>query len=328
MNISQSLEESSSHIERITQTTIPEPTSEILAEYDEVVGERDHFLWQWLYYLFPEIQLSCVSPESGTRVRDAKLLASLYVVLLDDLAEIEQDERTFQEAAKVPFRHKTPDITRSGVDGSFVELSARVWAHVEEIVDSSPRNEEFRDLLEFDLKQNLNAIEYSYLISENPSLANVEETTTYDGHNMMLFTYVDLDLMHSPTFDREELATLRNVVRRIQQMARIGNWVTTWERELEEGDFSSGVVVAALEDDVVSPGQLRQLRTGHSPTDRNEIATSIRDAAIEERFLQQWIDLYSDVETYQSELETVDVESVLDGMNTVLECHLASRGLK
>jgi hypothetical protein len=58
-------------------------------------------------------------------------------------------------------------------------------------------------------------------------MANVTETNTYDCNNMMFFTYVNTDLMHSPSFDRNELAELRQIVLRAQRMARIGNWVTT-----------------------------------------------------------------------------------------------------
>lgn len=323
-----SRERNDSPIERIERTTIPDHVSALLDEYDDAVGERDRFLWRWLYFLFPEIRLSCVSPEAGDEVRDAKLLASLYVVLLDDLAEIVKDKRTLEEAAKIPFSHQDPDDTRPGVDARFVELGARVWENVETAIASSPRSDEFREILLFDLEQTLDAIEYSYLTNEHLDLASLEETTIYDSHNMMLFAYADLDLMHSPSFDRDELGALRKVVRRAQRMARIGNWVTTWERELGEGDFSSGVVVSALENDVVSEKQLVRLCDGHAPEKRGEVVTRIREAGIEERFVQRWTDHYAEIDAHRSELRTIDVDSILAGMDTVLECHFASRGLK
>lgn len=316
------------HIERISEITVPDRLSPVLDDYDETVGERDRFLWGWLYYLFPRIRLSCVPADRGDDVRDAKLLASMYVVLLDDLAEVERNEPTFQEAAKVPFQHRHPDTARPDVDARFVHLASRIWDRVTAIVEAAPRADEFRRQLLFDLDQNITAIEYSFLTNESLELATVEETTIYDSHNMMLFTYTDLDLLHSPAFDRTELGTLRKIVRRAQQMARIGNWVTTWERELGERDFSSGVVVSALENDVVTKAQLDRLSDGDGGDVRRDVARRIHEAGIEEEFLQQWTTYYEEIERLQTDVETVDVDSFLQGMETVLECHLASRGLK
>lgn len=319
---------SGSYPERIVQTTVPEPVSELLADYDYIVGEREHFLWQWLYYLFPKIQLSCVQPAYSETVRDAKLLASLYVVVLDDLAELAQDERTYREAAKVPFGHQSPDTTRHGVDAEVVEFTTHIWERVEAVVRSSPRSEEFRDLLLFDVEQTLTAIEYTFLTNEHLDLASVEEATIYDSHNMLLFPYVDLDLLYSPTFDRDDLGALRKITRRAQEMARIGNWVTTWERELGEGDFSSGVVLSALETGVVSTQQLEALRDDRDPDAREAIAERIHESGIEAQFLQRWADHHREIETYESDLVSVDVESFLGGIDHVLECQIAIRRLK
>lgn len=328
MRTTQSIGETEALLDRIDETDLPPVVSELLTEYDDVVGERDRFLWQWLYYLFPRIRLSCVPATAGDSVRTAKLLASLYLVLLDDLAEIEKDRRTFREAAKVPMPHQTREPSRPDVDGAFVEFAARVWERLEEVLETAPRGDRYRDLLTFDLEQSLNAVEYSYLANEHLELASVEEATLYESHNMMLFTYVDLDLLFSPAFDGAELATLRKVVRRAQQMARIGNWVTTWERELDERDFTSGVVAYALENGVVSRQQLDRLGDDGPADERESIARAIRNAEIEAWFLRQWRECYREASAYEDHLRSVDVAAFLDGMETVLACHLASRGMK
>ncbi|MFC7214345.1 hypothetical protein ACFQO4_09685 [Saliphagus sp. GCM10025334] len=316
------------HLERIERTALPASVSTLLEAYEETVDERDRFLWKWLYYLFPEITLSCVRPDDSQQVRESKLLASLYVTILDDLAERDEDVHTFREAAKAPFDHQTADETRPEVDAAAVTLAHEVWEHVDDGLASAPRYPEFSDLLRFDLGRTTTAIEYTYLLNHHLELASLEETTVYDSYNMMLFPYATIDLLYSPAFDRSELGRLRDVLRRAQQMTRIGNWVTTWERELEEGDCSSGVVISAVERDVVSREQLERLRADPATADRAEIVARIHEANIEARLLERWSEHYDHVEGYAADIESVDVGALLEGLETVLACHLESRGRK
>lgn len=313
-------------LEQINQTTLPGNVEELVGEYDETVGIRDPFLWKWLYYMFPEIRLSCVPDAFDQTVRDGKLLASMYVVLVDDVAEVEADEPTFQEISKVPFPDQVPDISRSGVDSEVVELATRIWECVETVVRTGPRSDSFRDLLIFDVHQTISAIWHSYLVNQHLELASIEESLFHDSSNMMLFPYVDLDLIYSWNYDESDLATLRRVVRRAQQMARLGNWITTWERELKVGDLSSGVIVYALENDVVSREQLLCVR--NEGEERDAVEQRIHEADIEELFLRRWFECHREIRAYESSVRTVDVDSFLDGLETVLLGHLASRGFK
>ncbi|MFC7239859.1 hypothetical protein ACFQS4_16975 [Saliphagus sp. GCM10025317] len=316
------------HLERIERTALPASVSALLETYEETVDERDRFLWKWLYYLFPEITLSCVRPDDSQQVRESKLLVSLYVTILDDLAERDEDVHTFREATKAPFDHRVADETRPEIDAAAVSLAHEVWEHVDDRLESAPRYPEFRDLLRFDLDRTTTAIEYTYLLNHHLELASLEETAIYDSHNMMLFTYAAIDLLYSPAFDRSELGRLREVLRRAQQMTRIGNWVTTWERELEEGDCSSGVVVSAVERGVVSREQLERLRADPATADRDKIVARIQEANIEDRLLERWSEHYEHVEGYATDVESVDVGALLEGLETVLACHLESRGRK
>lgn len=314
-------------IESVHQHRLPESLKGVLEAYDLAVGERDRFLWRWGHHLFPKFTLSCVDPESMENIRDAKLLGLIFVSVLDDMVEKHTDRTTFEEASKIPFDHQTVNPDRERIDRAKLEFAQDVWTRFSAALDDGPMADEFEAIFRFDLKQILNAIDYSYVANQNLAFVNEVELGAYDAHNMMLFAFADLDLAYSPTFDRTELASLRRVIRRAQRMVRIGNWISTWERELGEDDVTSGVVVYALQNDIVSVADLRALQNG-GDENAERIADRIREHDVEDVFLREWHEELTAARAFEPELNSVDVGAYLDGIETVMEYHLASRGLK
>lgn len=324
----QAVEEDVVSIQQIQQHRLPDHLAALVDRYDETVDGRDPFLWKWLHMVLPNVTLSSVPPESAEQVRDAKTVASMFVVLLDDIGEKERDRVTLREASKIPFEAERARLDAPDADRDALALADEFWTRFDGMLDTPPRRDEFAAVLDFDLKQTLNAIHYALLVNEDLSMINLDENWVYGCANMMLFTYLDVDLMYSPSFDRRELAPLRQAVVRAQRLARIGNWITTWERELGEGDFTSGVVVYALENGFVSYEELAALRDDPSQAAVDRVVERIRDQPVEERFLEQWQRYYDEAIEYGDCIDSVDLRDYMDGMKTVLQYHLASRGLK
>lgn len=315
-------------IDDIAGHRLPDEIVHVVDDYDDHVGKRDRFLWKWIHALLPHVTLSSVPADHAETVRDAKTVASMFVVLADDVGERDRDEATLREVAKIPFDWQTADGDRPGVDSEVLATARRIWSRFEAMLDRAPRGEEFRSIFEFDVNQTLTAIEYSFLVNENLDMANERENWIYECNNMMLFPYVDVDLMFSSTFDRSELSVLRQAVRRAQKMARIGNWVTTWERELDEGDFTSGVVVSALANDLVTSEDLHALQNGSSHEAVGDIVDIVKDQNIEQDLLDAWGRNHQEARALERQVSSVDLADYLDGMETVLQYHLVSRGLK
>ena len=318
----------SSPIERVQNVTLPEAMVELVNEYESTIGDREAFLWRWAYHLFPKITLSSVPPGRVDQLRNDKLVGLMFVSVLDDTAEKHGDKATFEEAAKIPFDHQTVDYERDGIDRDVVEFAGDLWDELSPTLHEAPRGAEFEDIIRFDLTQTINAMEYSFVANENLEFMTGSELRTYDAHNMMLFAFADVDLVHSPTFDRSELSLLRRVITRAQRMVRIGNWITTWERELSEGDFTSGIVAHALENQIVTADELRTLRADPDRESVQQIGDRIREHEIEALFLDQWHDELTSARQFEDDIDSVDVGAYLDGIESVMDYHLASRGLK
>jgi hypothetical protein len=170
------------------------------------------------------------------------------------------------------------------------------------------------------MRQTTNAMHYSAVVNRHPRIANLSGARRYDAHNMVMFPYADVDLMYSPSFSLADFGTLRDLLWDLQELARIGNWLTTWEREVREGDYTAGIVVLALEEGIVTPETLQQ-----SP---EAAVAAIQDSDVEARFRQRWRTKHANVRTREFDTESVDLRGLVDGMETVFEYHRASRGHK
>ena len=306
---------------------LPEDIEAIADRYDDTIGIRDRFLWKWFHFLNPRFRLSMVDDRYAEKVRNDKSRLTFYVTLVDDLIDERNDRVTFWEAAKIPFGHQQVNFERNGVDQACLGLAYEVWDELERSLEAAPRFEEFADLFRFDLRQTLNATRYSYVVNNHPYAANMTEAYAHGAHNMSMFGFADIDLMHSRTLDREKCASLRTALCAAQRMARIGNWVSTWRRELRQGDFSSGVLICARQYGLVTDAELQQLCADPLDDTVETVQTRIERAGIEEALLGQWRRYYELLED-TPELDTVDLKRMLDGMETVLRFHLDSEGLK
>lgn len=314
-------------VDELRDYALPENLAALAEEYDAAIGGRDRFLWKWFHHLNPYFRLSTVQGSYEEKVRNDKTLLTFYVTLLDDLVDERNDRVTFQEVAKIPFDCRTVDEERVGVDEECLAFARRVWEEFEGSIRLAPQFREFRDLVAYDLRQTINAVRYAYVVNNYPYTANMTEAYAYSSHNMVLLAFADIDLMHSVQFDREEFGALRSILWTAQKMARIGNWVSTWRRELPEGDFTSGVLVYAYETGVVGDDDLRRLRTNPSGEAVESVAERIEEAEIPATLIEEWQEYYAEIER-TSELASVDVDDLLAGMETVMEFHLASEGLK
>lgn len=314
-------------LQEVFEHELPPVLDDLLDDYLALDGARPRFMWQWVHRLAPENTLPCVRDEYADRVPVDKTLTILYVTLLDDVLEKRGDAATFHAAAAVPFEHRSVDRSRDDVDAEYVAFAERVWETLLDRLRQAPEYDTYEAMFRFDVKQAINAIEYSGLVIQRPSLAAMADLERYESHNMAMLAYADIDLMHSPPGVVAEFATLREAVWVAQRMARIGNWVSTWERELREGDLCTAVVVYALENGIVTEAELRDL-DGSDDAAVDAVVERIRDHDVEAVFLRRWADHRDRLVEIGDDLTTMDLSPFVAGMDEVLRYHLASTGLK
>lgn len=298
------------------------PNLEHWAQEYSRVGSRNPYLWRWCCCGVEVTTLPCVRPDLRGELGDTKVLGVMLDVLLDDVADQQGDADLLEHLLSLPYGRPQTDLPQFPPEKqAYVRFTAEVWDEIQGRVRQYPYFDEYAELLRYDYLQLLNAMRYSYLLNQNPALLNLAEHDLYSPHNMHMMVSATLDLMCSPGFDRAELGLLREAVWHAQWMGRIGNLITTWQRELGEGDYSSGVFASA-----VSRGDLRvgDLLAG----DRERIEGAVKRGGHETYFLERWQRHRRHLLVMQTRLRSVDLNELVAGLDRLICLHLGSRGQK
>lgn len=289
-------------------------------EYSRV-GKRGLYLWQWCLHGVELTTLPCVPPEWRADAGDTKVLAGMLNVLFDDVADQQGNGDLLDELLKITHQGR-PDFRRFSLqDRAYAQFTCRVWEAFWRRVSRYPCYEVYRELLHYDLAQLFNTVRYSQLVNRNPYILNLVEHDDYTAQGMGLLSFATVDLMCTPDFPVHELGTLRQAIWHGQWMARIGNLISTWQREVKDRDYTSGVFARAVAACHVT---VEQLLTG----DPAEIETAIARGGHEAHFLRRWRRHHAHLRALQPHLSAVDLHQVARGLERLLRTELVSRGRK
>ncbi|MGQ4554561.1 hypothetical protein [Halobellus sp. GM3] len=337
-------EVASSLLESVRGHSLPPALRTLVTEYQDFEAARPPFVWKWVHRLAPANTMPFVDERYRETVATTKTVLVLFITILDDLLESRRDRETFDAISSlVRSEHSLgradEAVSRdsaavdeaprgsSAVDEAYVAFATRVWETLTERLRRAPAFERYAPLFQFDLTQVLTAIEYSTLAIAHPDLATLSDLRRYEVHNMGMYSYLDIDLMHTSRELTVALAGLRELIDTAQQMARIGNWLSTWEREIREGDVSSGVVVAALERGLIDPCDVSS-HDGSDTADTARAIDRIKASDIEAAFLAEWNEHFWRLDALNRQLSSIDLGQFVDGTAEILRYHLASRGFK
>ncbi len=307
-NTIQSIEFSPLFAERVTQ-------------YNQL-GTRGVYLWKWCVYGLRAILLPSVSRELRDHVTDTKMLAVMFGVLLDDVADQWQDRLFLDRLMRATLGESSRDFRDLGLGrAAYAQFTCEVWDELQQRVSGYPRYAEFSDLLDYDNRQIVNTMWYSHLVNADIHLLNIEEHDVYSPHNMQMMSFATMDVMCSPEFDHRDIGKLRAAMWHAQSMGRIGNLVSTWERELQDGDFSSGVFAILAER---YPHLIQDMLLDKT----DAIHAVLTQGGVESLFLDKWDQHRAAFQAKLPAVHSVDLRHVLQGLDQLLRMEIGSRGRK
>ena len=310
-------------IEKIQKVELPAELQKWVKEYEKV-GERDGFIWKFTYSGWQMFTLSSVQKKYQELVIINKCCNTILNVLLDDLADKGENEDILDGALKIVYpsnnaRNVFLNVSKSNLE--YLNLIKKVYNFIKKDLKKYPRYKEFRNVFEYDYQQFLNTMKYSYLINKIPVVINLNEHETYSHHNMQGMIGMTIDLMCSSEFNIKELGIFREIAWKMQQMGRIGNLITTWEREIYDNDFTSGIFAYALKKNIINVNDLKM------ENKRNKIIKKIKTSKIEDYFLKQWENYYKEVDFLGKDFKSIDVQKMLNESKNFLVMHIITKEL-
>ncbi len=286
-----------------------------------LAGERQPFLWRWCEQGTEITTLPCIAPEFFAHVCQTKTLSIMLCVLLDDVADQRGRETQLEVLLKIVDGEPLPDLSIcTAEERRYAEITARLAEIYLARVRSYPCFPTFDRLLRYDQFQYFNTMRYSQMLNRNLWLLNPIEHDLYQPHNMDMMSFATIDLMCSPDFPIEELGRLREAIWHLQCMARVGNLLGTWRREIRQQDFTSGVFARAVVEGDLSVGQLR-------PDNYGEIEEAIVRGGHERYYFGRWKYHRECFLARARYVQGVDLTRLLEGNDRFFLMHLGGRGL-
>lgn len=214
--------------------------------YSKVGGYRDQILFDWLLRVFENLGISTVNTDYLDSLAVTKTKVAMFVILVDDTVDNanKRDLKLCEELLHIPFGEVTYDKPKLEEPASdYLRFAHELWSEIIAEIKTYPNYAKYSDAFEFDVRQFLNSIRYSEFVNKHPNAANLIENDAYVHHGMMVLIQLDMDLMCSEKFNEKELGALRELAYMSQKLARIGNLISTYPREIIESDMSSEALV-------------------------------------------------------------------------------------
>jgi len=310
-------------VRTIQAIELPPDVQRWVEEYEKV-GDRSDFIWKWTYSAVQKITLSSVTEEYKKSIWTTKTISTILNSLIDDLADKRKNKELLQKAVKICLYQDTTflnDPVLEKTEKEYLQLIKRLWEVLNERLKKYPRYEQFKECFLYDYLQFLNSMHYSFLVNENPHSINLTECEMYTSHNIQGIISFTIDLMCSPAFNEEELGVLREIAWNAQRMGRIGNSVTTWEREVYENDFTSEVFAYLLSEKLMSVNDLINGK-------EKEIIDEIKKIDVQGYFFKRWSECYQRTSILGQKVNSVNIGKLLSGLSDLINMHFISKGLK
>ncbi|MEM8484502.1 MAG: hypothetical protein AAF564_03080 [Bacteroidota bacterium] len=315
-------------MEELHALQLPEELQHFAEAYEKISWSRNRFLWHWVWHLTyarnPGFMLSSVPETDRKTVALIKALLVMAVTIVDDVADKLHDRDLLDVMLKIPFgNHALPDHF-DGMRYFAINLLNELLDTAFNLLRKAPCWQANEEIFMYDMKQVWNAFDYADMLHRHPEIINHSENSVYSAHNMMFYLFGGVDLAFSPAVERKtEYTSLREIFWYAQQMTRIGNWVTTWERELGEKDVSSGVLNWGISQGVLTIDEILASTEVHATT-----CQKINALNIEAGLFESWSNCRDIVLKIGQKVQSVGIPDYVAGLDLVMLYHLASKGSK
>lgn len=307
-------------IKKINKTKLPEELQDWVDEYKRVDGERNDFFWSWIYKAILETTFPIITKKYKTSIYENEFLLVMFIILLDDVVDKRKDKKILDELLKIVFFENYIKFNYlNKKETLYVLFAIKIWHRIKKIIKMYPKYEEFKEIWEYEVKQILNALEHDFLINRKTSFINKTEYWLYSPSTMQIVVSDISYLMCIPEFDMRETGIMIEAAWEAQKMARIGNLLSTWEREINENDFTSGIFAYALESEIFFPDDMKI-------KNKLKVIEKIKKSRIEKDILKDWDKCYISLSEYSKRVKSIKINKSFFGSEKLFIMHMVTKG--
>lgn len=311
-------------IKVIQKVKLPLNLQKWIKDYEEV-GDRDEFIWKFWYKMFQtdSFPVFLKSPSKYRQtVARIKLLITMFIVQLDDATDKIRDGKLLDELMKIPLEQDRLEFEKfSSENKKYLVFSLKLWKNISKQIKSCPNYTELREVFNYDVGQVLNTMKYSHLVNSNPHLINKTEYWLYLPNNMAFMIGLTINMLVTYKRNLAKAGILREITIEAQKMGRVSNWRVTWQREIDDKDFTSGVFAYAIEKNILTSDEL-------ITASKCQIINKIKRENVENDLLEEWEKSYNRIKQAKHNVGAATIKSFLDGQRLLLYSNLASEGRK
>lgn len=265
--------------------------------------------------------LSCVAADYYHDAILAKLHLGMLITLLDDFADNPRvhNSRLLYELYKIPFnincsnRHALNEQECTVFDLTCY-LADKILEHIRHL----PGYKKLLPVVQFDLNDIYRANQYSALITQQAVMLNSYELTHIRPFNMGMVMAGVIDLMASPGFDYQELGSMRYVLHRGQRYGSISNNITTFQRELAEGDVTNEIIIKGIERNLLNLTEMKSMSA--------DMVLSLLEPVMQEMILEQSI-ILNEISSLKENIHSLNVAYYADGLQKLHHLHMSLQGI-
>ena len=280
--------------------------------YPDIYSHRASYLWKWIQVAFEITGLNILSNYFVVS-HSLKCCSAFVTCLIDDICDTTQDENSLERGIAA----LSGEISDS--ESYLHALIYETWSTAQNDIRKAPN---------YSLLKNEFTQAYEYQIEGFRYCLTLGDYSTIDWdtyleivpHTIHVYLAGLIDLLYAPNIRSCQLTQLKRIFLLTQRMAQIGNWVTTWEREIDQRDYTSGVIILAIKNKWVDKDDIVKHRV-------DVIKREVKRSPSERHLLHLWRESRDESRQLSKQLDMPLIEGYIDSFSAIIFMQLASVGL-
>lgn len=287
------------------------------SSYSTIFAHRTRYLWAWIETAFQLTSLK-IPNEYSLLAHSLKCRIIFLAILLDDICDVEQSEKQLYMGLSI----LTGFVPSKDGDTLYL-LIYDLWVSISHDIENTPNY----NLLCQDIRQACKKLSDSFVygLSALKRLLAGEKIWHFYlniiPHSNCIYLAGLIDLLYTPLLSSIDLGVAKHLLENTQKMAQIGNWLSTYEREVKQNDFSSGVIIFGLEKGWLNYNQIQQ------PINVESVMIAIKKSSADNSLLNMWKTLQNESYTLQQQCDSHLFQGYVKSFSTLLSMQMGSIGL-